>query len=763
MLKSSFHSPPVSSFYYPKLHCRRNLRALQSLRTLKIHFPAPNSLRMNHTFTPAAAVLPRLPVPDLRKTITKYLDSLRPFLLEDAKGASSSYEEAFALREKWADEFVSGIGGVCQDRLKELDRNSPDNWLDDNFWLKSYLQWRAPLLINSNWWLVFNDDALHPSYPSEGRTSHSDYDHAHHDFSGGYTDWQVRRAAWLAYRTLEFKDKIHMQELHPVTTRTGVWIQESVSNMFNRARIPQPTCDVLSPISPLSDPLARNITVIVDDWFYSLCAYDIVTDTDAGTSPNTSTSTSPGETEDEKEKDGSNPSSSSGSGLKLVNPQTLHSRLKAIVHDAVGRTKRNGPAPQIGVLSADERDTWASNLEHLLSIDPQNRETHESIVKSLICLCLDKETHVSITPPSSSSLPLPQPSTISQLTLDSHLHSIRSVPSNVSNRFFDKPSSLIVDPSGRAGAMGEHSPCDALVPSIVGEYAVVEHVDMDVYSDEGLDADEGKAKDEDEDDRGWKRLDWVVDEVVEEATMKARERAEGVIRNSDDSMLWFEEYGSDWIKSVGFSSDAYIQMAMQLAWYRTTGTFTATYETALTRMFNKGRTETIRTLSVESRAFVLAMVNDTTSPETKHHLLQRAVQKHTSLTRDAATGRGIDRHLLGLRSMLRPGEQSELFDDPLFAKSQEWRLSTSGLSAGHHFRGTGFGSGYENGYGINYLAAPSMIKFGIETKFSGTETSTEIFKGAIYTALRDMKDVILHVPDTKISHDPLSISRLSRL
>ncbi|KAE9396639.1 hypothetical protein BT96DRAFT_941520 [Gymnopus androsaceus JB14] len=48
---------------------------------------------------------------------------------------------------------------------------------------------RAPLLVNSNWWLVFNDDPLHPS--EEHNTS-------------GFTDWQIQRAAWLARRTLEF-------------------------------------------------------------------------------------------------------------------------------------------------------------------------------------------------------------------------------------------------------------------------------------------------------------------------------------------------------------------------------------------------------------------------------------------------------------------------------------------------------------------------------------------------------------------------------
>ena len=62
-------------------------------------------------------------------------------------------------------------------------------------------------------------------------------------------------------------------------------------------------------------------------------------------------------------------------------------------------------------------------------------------------------------------------------------------------------------------------------------------------------------------------------------------------------------------RAARLSPDAYIQMAMQLAWYRTRGSFTATYETSLTRLFKNGRTETIRTLTADSRAFVLAMVN----------------------------------------------------------------------------------------------------------------------------------------------------------
>lgn len=50
-------------------------------------------------------------------------------------------------------------------------------------------------------------------------------------------------------------------------------------------------------------------------------------------------------------------------------------------------------------------------------------------------------------------------------------------------------------------------------------------------------------------------------------------------------------------------------MAMQLAWHKAQGDFTATYETGTTQIFVHGRTEVIRTFSTESWHFVRAMVD----------------------------------------------------------------------------------------------------------------------------------------------------------
>ena len=50
-------------------------------------------------------------------------------------------------------------------------------------------------------------------------------------------------------------------------------------------------------------------------------------------------------------------------------------------------------------------------------------------------------------------------------------------------------------------------------------------------------------------------------------------------------------------------------MVIQLAYFKTHKKFVPTYETGSTRQFLHGRTDTIRTLSIESKVFVEGMEN----------------------------------------------------------------------------------------------------------------------------------------------------------
>lgn len=61
------------------------------------------------------------------------------------------------------------------------------------------------------------------------------------------------------------------------------------------------------------------------------------------------------------------------------------------------------------------------------------------------------------------------------------------------------------------------------------------------------------------------------------------------------------------MKKCRLSPDAFIQMALQLAYFRDAGKFSLTYEASMTRLFREGRTETVRPCTIESSAWVKAM------------------------------------------------------------------------------------------------------------------------------------------------------------
>ena len=113
-----------------------------------------------------------------------------------------------------------------------------------------------------------------------------------------------------------------------------------------------------------------------------------------------------------------------------------------------------------------------------------------------------------------------------------------------------------------------------------------------------------------------------------------------------------------------FVSQVGVQMALQLAFYRDQGTFTATYESAQMMSFHRGRTENIRTLSDESVAFVHAMSDRVRDNKKCTDALSRAVKVHQDYTKQAVGGHAIDRHLLGLRILASQNKlQPALFAD----------------------------------------------------------------------------------------------------
>lgn len=163
-----------------------------------------------------------------------------------------------------------------------------------------------------------------------------------------------------------------------------------------------------------------------------------------------------------------------------------------------------------------------------------------AIEDSLLMVNLDHCTYVS--------------STGDSFEVQSHLHNVRSGTA-ARNRWFDKGISLIVESNGRAGMTGEHSPVDALVPSIVADYSLAENIQSDPEWPpvQPIRAHEATAA------QHWERLDWVFDDTLLAECSRAEERARAIIADSDDNVFWFSSYGTDWIKNLGKPKNYHLQ------------------------------------------------------------------------------------------------------------------------------------------------------------------------------------------------------------
>ena len=192
------------------------------------------------------------------------------------------------------------------------------------------------------------------------------------------------------------------------------------------------------------------------------------------------------------------------------------------------------------------------------------------------------------------------------------------------------------------------------------------------------------------------------------------------MRDHDLQVQSFQGYGSNFIKKAGFSPDAYVQMAMQLATYRLFGEQVGTYEATQVRPFLHGRTETTRAVSPESEAFIKKMglrpkydEHDAAVRKEKLSLLRDAVTSHVNYIGKAAKGMGVDRHLFGLSMEVKDGEVAPaLYSHPLFVRSKRWRVSTSHLTH-PKFDNWGYGEVVPDGVGLAYAIKADSCVFNV--------------------------------------------------
>lgn len=124
------------------------------------------------------------------------------------------------------------------------------------------------------------------------------------------------------------------------------------------------------------------------------------------------------------------------------------------------------------------------------------------------------------------------------------------------------------------------------------------------------------------------RLQWEIKYDCKKSIEKSLVAAQKLIDDIDLRIYVHENYGKGFMKECRLSPDAYLQMALQLAYYRDAGRFSLTYEASMTRLYREGRTETVRPCTIESSTWVKAMENKNTSVEKRVILLRKACENH---------------------------------------------------------------------------------------------------------------------------------------
>eukprot|EP00758_Cryptobia_borreli_P006315 Tbor_TRINITY_DN5127_c0_g1::TRINITY_DN5127_c0_g1_i1::g.26046::m.26046/K08766/CPT2; carnitine O-palmitoyltransferase 2 len=387
----------------------------------------------------------------------------------------------------------------------------------------------------------------------------------------------------------------------------------------------------------------------------------------------------------------------------------IYARLQQIV-----KTNPAKPKVDVGVFTSMKREDWASVRTSMLR-DHQNSASFDIVDSAMFVVDLDLDTTLDL---------VSQPGAVA-----ANRHFIV----DNKNRWWDKSVSVIVDKTGTLGVNFEHS---------WGDGVAVLRYTVDCFNDSISRSSVTMGKDAPATEPV-QQLKWNLSPSEIETGERALKRLTDEMNRMDYCIGVQNNIGKrNKIFRGTVKPDPFMQMAMQLAWWRLNKSTVSTYESASTAAFKKGRTECIRSATNESKNFTMSFDNPKLSNEEKMELLVKASKKHTALSKDAKMGNGIDRHLFALKKIAeRRGSAPCIFRDASYASLCSNMISTSSLYS-DALIGGGFGP-VSAGYGVGYASADEEMVFSVSSwKQEGPNHSAQDFAAAVYEACDDMTHIL---------------------
>uniref|UniRef100_A0A8C4E4Y8 Choline/carnitine acyltransferase domain-containing protein n=1 Tax=Dicentrarchus labrax TaxID=13489 RepID=A0A8C4E4Y8_DICLA len=371
----------------------------------------------------------------------------------------------------------------------------------------------------------------------------------------------------------------------------------------------------------------------------------------------------------------------------------------------------------MGILTSEHRHTWGQAYNRLLK-DKLNKESVRLIETGLFSLCLDSPV-MRISDEKYASRKAAQV-----------LHGGGTF-SNSGNRWFDKTLQFVVGEDGSWGLLYEQATAEG--PPI----ATLLHHILDYC--------------EKPDPKRAplvplpmpKKLYFNIGREIKRDIEHAKQNLDILINDLDVNVFNFKRFGKDLPKQHKLSPNSFIQVALQLAYYRSV---CPTCDIVSQRMFRGGRTEYIRSPTNQTLKFILAFDDPSVSVrnrEAKVQLFREAVDAYAALTDQALKGHGIERHLLGLK--LQAIEEGlsipKIFMDTAYGLATHWKLRTGQVPANTDSVMC-FGPLVPDGYAICYNPQADHVHFSITAFNCCEETHAETLSLTLKDTLCQLQELL---------------------
>ena len=370
--------------------------------------------------------------------------------------------------------------------------------------------------------------------------------------------------------------------------------------------------------------------------------------------------------------------------------------------------REDSEGANIGIFTTAKRDEAAKVYDQLI-VSKVNADNLQTIADSLIVISMDEESN-------------------------NPEEAIENLMLNGTNKYFDKTIQVIITKKGELGYSIEHSAVDGTTI-----FAVISYVNDGLASrDPEIIYTTGQTVME--------KQEWEISEEIEKTLVKLQKDYAQTKTEFHIKSRTFENFGSDEIKKMNISPDAFFHMALQIAQYRTFGVLRSVYEPVSVRVFYEGRTECARATSMEKLNLVEALENGEENNEDLYLLMQKAGAAHSNRIIECRKGFGVERHMYGLEQMydlygadLGMKEMPEIFNDKGYLTMRHDFISTSGM-AYDNVKYRIFGPVVEGGFGLAYILLDQSITINISCSTSEQNNAREL-SDHLVNALKELRHI----------------------